>query len=173
MRKIRVSSILPVTYRGELERIVFFNQEQNQVTKPLLDSLHRYGIPTIVEEDACLRFRVRAFGRLQSLYAFDETTAPARLAGVAMFVRESPTSIVVLHLAAHEDYTTRGKWSNASVVVQLLIAIRGASLRTRGIETLRILYPHEIRLQLHPTDGADRNRRARRRDGSPEKHNLG
>jgi hypothetical protein len=151
MRKIRVSSLLPVSYRDELERIVFFNPEQNLVTIPLVDSIHRYGVPTIVEEDGCLRFRVSAFGRLQSLYAFDDSTAPARLVGVAMFVRDAPTSIVVLHLAAHEDYTARGKGSRASAVVPLLAAIRGASLCTHGIETLTILYPHEIKLRLHLT----------------------
>jgi hypothetical protein len=150
MRKIRVSSVLPVSYRNELERIVFFNQEQNLVATPLVDSVHRYGVPTIVEENGCVRFSVRAFGRLQSLYAFDDMTAPARLVGVAMFLRDAPPSMVVLHLAAHEDYTARGKWAHASVVVQLLAAIRSASLRTRGIETLTILYPHEIRLRLHP-----------------------
>ena len=154
MRKIRVSSVLPVSYRDELERIVFFNQEQNLVTTPLVDSVHRYGVPTIVEENGRLRFSVNAFGRLQSLYAFDDTTARARLVGVAMFVRDTPLDIVVLHLAAHEDYTARGKWSHASVVVQLLAAIRGASLRTRGIETLTVLYPHEIRLRLRPANRA-------------------
>jgi hypothetical protein len=150
MRKIRVSSVLPVSYRNELERIVFFNQEQKLVTKPLVDSVHRYGVPTIVEDNGYLRFSVSAFGRLQSLYAFDDTTARARLVAVAMFVRDAPSSIVVLHLAAHEDYTARGKWAHASVVVQLLAAIRSSSLRTRGIETLTVLYPHEIRLRLHP-----------------------
>ncbi len=151
MRKIRVSSVLPVSYRNELERIVFFNQEQNLVAAPLVDSVHRYGVPTIVGENGCLRFRVSAFGRLQSLYAFDDMTAPARLVGVAMFVRDAPPSIVVLHLAAHEDYTARGKWAHASVVVQLLAAIRSACLCTRGIETLTVLYPHEIRLRLRST----------------------
>jgi hypothetical protein len=154
MRKIRVSSVLPVSYRDELERIVFFNQEQNLVTRPLVDSVHRYGVPTVIEEDGCLRFRVNAFGRLQCLYAFDDTIAPPRLVGVAMFVRDAPPSIVVLHLAVHEDYTARGRWSDASVVVQLLAAIRSVSLRTHGIETLTILYPHEIKLRLNSANRA-------------------
>jgi hypothetical protein len=149
MRKIRVSSVLPVSYRDELERIVFFNQEQQIVTAALLDSVNRYGIPMIVEENGCLRFRVNAFGILQSLYAFDDTTEPAQLVGVAMFVRDAPASIVVLHLAVHEDYTSRGKWSEASVVIRLVDAIRNASLRTHGIETLKIFYPHEVTLRLH------------------------
>jgi hypothetical protein len=148
MRKIRVSSVLPVSFRDELERIVFFNPEQKLVTAPLVASVHRYGVPAIVEDGGCLRFRVDAFGPLQTLYAFDETGDPTRLVGVAMFTRESATTIVILHLAAHEDYTSQGKWAGVSVVAQLVAAIRGVSLRTHGIRTLRILYPHEIRLQV-------------------------
>ena len=154
MRKVRVSSILPVSYREELERIVFFNREQGRVKAWLLDSVHRYGIPAIVEENGCLRFRVAAFGRLQSIYAFDDVSEPSQLAGVAMFVRDAPDSMVVLHLAVHEHYTSRGKWSEALAVVRLVDAIRSASERTHGIETLSILYPHEVRLRLHSSSVA-------------------
>jgi hypothetical protein len=91
---------------------------------------------------------VTAFGLLQTLYAFDETDQANRLVGVAMFTRESRSSLVILHLAAHEDYTSQGKWADGSVVAHLVDAIRVASLRTHGIRTLRILYPHEIRLTV-------------------------
>ena len=150
MRRIRVSSLLPASHREELERIVFFNPGQGLVTAPLLASVHRYGVPTIIEEDGCLRFRVEAFGPLQTLYAFDDSASPARLAGVAMFTRENRVCIVVLHLAAHEDYTAKGRWANAWVVSHLVAAIRSAGLRTRGVRSLRILYPHETRMELGP-----------------------
>ena len=148
MRKIRFSSVLPVSFRGELERIVFFNPEQNLVSAPLLASVERYGVPSIIEDGDCLRFRVRAFGLLQTLYALDETDELPRLVGVAMFTRESASSILILHLAAHEDYTSQGKCADVAVVAQLVAAIRVASMHTHGIRTLRILYPHEIRLTV-------------------------
>jgi hypothetical protein len=59
--------MLPVAYRDELERIVFFNPEQSRVTTSLLDSVRRYGVPSIVEDGNLLRFRVPAFGTIQSL----------------------------------------------------------------------------------------------------------
>ena len=138
MRRIRVSSLLPASFRDELERIVFFNPEQELVTAPLVASVHRYGVPTIFEEDGWLRFRVSAVGLLQTLYAFDDSKAPAPLVGVAMFTRETLASVVLIHLAVHEDYTVRGRWSDAWVVSHLVAAIRGACLRTRGIRTLRV-----------------------------------
>jgi hypothetical protein len=105
-------------------------------------------VPSIVDVAGTLRFHVDAFGELQTLYAFDETEAVPGLVGVAMFTRESASSMVVLHLAVHEDYTSQGKWAAAAVVAQLLVAIRGAASRTRGVRSLRVLYPHEIRFGL-------------------------
>jgi hypothetical protein len=148
MRTIRISSVLHGSFRDELERIVFFNPEQNLITGRLVDLVHRYGVPVIVDEGDSLRFRVDAFGMLQTLYALDCTEPQERLVGVAMFTRLRRTSMVVLHLAAHQDYTSRGKWSSEAVVAQLIGAIRTLSLRTRGVRSLRILYPHEIRFDL-------------------------
>jgi hypothetical protein len=148
MARIRVSSLLPASLRDELERIVFFNPEQEAVAAPLVKSIHRYGVPTIVEEHGGLRFHVRAVGPVQTLYAFDDSTVPPRLVGVAMFTRERRVSVVVLHLAAHEDYTAKGRWAKAWVVPHLIAAIRDASLRTRGVRKLHILYPHETHLAL-------------------------
>ena len=173
MRNIRVTSVLPVSFRDELERIVFFNPEQSLVTAPLVASIKRYGVPSIVEENGCLRFRVHAFGRLQTLYAFDDTDDPSRLVGVAMFIRDKPSSLVVLHIAAHEEYTSQGPWADLAVVSQLLIAIRCIAAHTRGIRTLTVLYPREIKLDLRPYHDVPTPSKTRRRPSlKPDKHRL-
>jgi len=100
---------------------------------------------------------VKAFGRIQTLYAIDENAGLDQLAGVAMFVRENRTSMVVLHLAAHEDYTANGPWADACVVTRLLSSIRHAASCTHGVETLRMVYPHKVRIDLrrrHPNRAA-------------------
>ncbi len=148
MRNIRISSELRGSFRKELERIVFFNPEQSLITGRLVDLVHRYGVPEIVEEDDRLRFRATTLGILQTLYAFDATEAQERLVGVAMFTRVRRSTIVVVHIAAHEDYTSRGKWSSEAVVVRLVTVIRKLAMRTRGVNDLQILYPHETRLDV-------------------------
>jgi hypothetical protein len=150
MRNIRISSLLSRSYRDEVERIVFFNPEQGLVTGTLVDLVHRYGVPAIVEDGEHLRFRASAFGVLQTLYAMDSSEQPERLVGVAMFTRTRRSTMLVLHLAVHEDYTSRGKWGSETVVAQLFNAIRNLSLRTRGVRSLRILYPHDVRFDLRP-----------------------
>jgi hypothetical protein len=111
--------MLPVAYRDELERIVFFNPEQGRVTASLLDSVRRYGVPSIVEDGSLLRFRVPAFGTIQSLFALDESEQPVRLAGVVMFVRETADTMRLLHVAIHEDYAGGGDRADAWVAFAL------------------------------------------------------
>lgn len=148
MRKIRITSLLPRSYRDELERIVFFNPEQGLITGTLVDLVRRYGVPAIVEDGDHLRFRASAFGMLQTLYAMDSDEEPERLVGLAMFTRAKRGGMLVLHLAVHEDYSSRGKWGGEAVVAQLFAAIRNLSLQTRGVQSLRILYPHDVRFDL-------------------------
>ena len=150
MVKLKFSSILPLEYRGELERIVFFNPEQGRVVDFLVASVRRYGLPSIVEDGPYLRFSVPAFRSIQSLYALDEIATPAQLAGVAMFVRErdNPDTMLLLHLAVHEDYTADGPKAHEWLAARLMSAIRGVCLQTRGITSLRVLYPREARFVL-------------------------
>jgi hypothetical protein len=148
VRTLRFTSLLSASYRDELERIVFFNPEQDRVTEALVDSVRRYGVPSIVDEGGILRFRVSAFGPIQSLFAIDEAEQPLRLAGVVMFVRECADTMLLLHLAVHEAYSAAGALAHVWVTTRLLAAVRNACLRTRGIKTMRMLYPHEARISL-------------------------
>jgi hypothetical protein len=148
MPSIEITSLLPVADRDELERITFFNPEQGQVADSVVAAVHDFGVPTIVEDQGHLRFRVPAFGTVQSLYALARRGTRAELAGVVIFVRESSESILVLHLAVHEDYTAHGRFASAWVTPHLMAAVRGVALRTHGVHALRFLYPHKARLAL-------------------------
>jgi hypothetical protein len=142
------SSVLPLAYRDELERIVFFNPLQAKVARAIVDTVHQFGVPSILEEEGNLRFRVPAFGAVQTLYALDLTDEPASLVGVAIFVRESHDTMLVLHVAVHEDYALGGPKSDELVTSRLLTTVRSACQHIRGITRLRLLYPHELFLKI-------------------------
>jgi hypothetical protein len=152
VRSIRISSVLPVSYRDELERIVFFNPEQSKVATPLVAAVGRYGVPTIIEETGRLLFRLRVFPEIQSLFALDESETPAVLVGVVMFVREQKDRMLLLHLAVHERYTAHGKHAGAGVALRLVAAVRSACARTKGIDSLCILYPGERNIPIGPDE---------------------
>ena len=148
MAKVRLSSVLPLSYRDELERIVFFNPNQGQFIDALLSAVNSYGVPAIIEDNDRLRLRVPAFQSIQSLYAFDGPGDGAVLVGVAGFVRETPDCMLLLHLAVHQDYTAEGPLADQWVGLRLVTAVRDISRRTRGVSSLRVLYPRPARYAL-------------------------
>jgi hypothetical protein len=148
MCSVRVTSVLPLAQRDELERITFFNPQQNRVTERLLHSVHSYGVPKIVEDGHNLRFTVRDFGQVQSLYAMDERDGSSQLVGVALFVREPQDSLLVLHMAVHEDYTVNGPWADLWITPRLMAAVRALALRIRGVHWVRFIYPHSTQIPI-------------------------
>ena len=79
-----------------------------------------------------------------------EHAGVVQLAGVAMFVREldKPDTMLLLHLAVHEDYTADGLKANEWLAARLMSVVRRICLQTRGITSLRVLYPRETQFSL-------------------------
>jgi hypothetical protein len=145
-----LSSVLPLAHRDELERIVFFNPQQSRFIDPVLAAVNSYGVPAIVEERDRLRLSVPAFPSIQTLYALDGPRQTAELVGVTAFVRETADSMLLLHVAVHQDYSTDGPKADEWLPVRLVSAVRDICRRTRGITWLRVLYPKHARYPLGP-----------------------
>jgi hypothetical protein len=139
--RLRFSSTLPLSYRDELERLVFFNPAQALYKEPLVAAVNKYGVPSIVEDGATLRLAVPVFRSIQSLYALDESEATEVLAGVAMFVRENEDTMLLLHLALHESYAAGGEKGGEWLAARMMSALRAICLQTHGLKFLRVLYP--------------------------------
>lgn len=146
--KLTFSSVLPPPYRDELERILFFNPQQGRFIEPLLAAVNSYGVPTIVEEPQRLRLAVPAFRAIQTLFALESAADQTLLAGVAAYVRETDDTMLLLHLAVHQDYTADGVKADGWVAFRLMAAVRDICRRTRGIQVLRVLYPKQARYEL-------------------------
>jgi hypothetical protein len=148
--KLGFSSKLGLAWRDELERIVFFNPDQARVRDAISTAVSRFGVPLIVEDGPSLRLSVPALGTIQSLFAFDELSTPTKLVGVVMFVRapDDPSTMLILHLAVHEDYAPNGSHANKWVPSRLMSLVRDVARRTSGITSLEVLYPHGRRIEL-------------------------
>lgn len=153
MLKLTFTSVLPLSYRDDLEAIVFFNPHQARFIDPLLAAVNSYGVPTIVEENGShLRLGVPAFHSIQTLYALDGGGAGGDLvlAGVVAFVRENEETMLVLHLAVHQDYTADGPKADGWVAMRLMSTVREITRRTKGLAWLRVLYPKAARYPVRP-----------------------
>ena len=135
--------------RAELERLLYFNDNQHKVDRPLREALHRYGTPTMMVGERLLRFSVPHVAEAQTLYALDDSQDPPRLAAVSIYTREDLETLSVLFLAVHEAFADGGADEGKMLGVQILEVLRANAARTKGIRWLRLSYhPKDLRIAV-------------------------
>lgn len=131
-------SYLSVQYREALEDILFFNSRQHMARMGIEKSVEKYGHPRIYEDAGRLGIRTDKFSEFQYLYAMDNTTVPAVLAGVLIFVRDPIDTLEALHIAAAEPYMVPGRNLESSAAYQLISALLRIGEKLRNIEKIGI-----------------------------------
>lgn len=149
------SSILPNSYQGDLEQLLFFNPQQNKFTAEIVQSVETYGCPKIVQDAAQLRVEVGALGVVQSLFAFESDRSDAALLGVTLYFRESVTQLTVLHIAVQGQYAATGAYADQCLTVQLLQQVREVAAHIKGVTAVALLYG-DSRLRKIPVHHAVR-----------------
>jgi hypothetical protein len=134
--RIMITSRLGLDQRVALEQLVFFNANQHRVRLGIEHSIATYGVPEIYASGDSLRIRIGGQAGVQSLFA---VTPDGRPVGVAVFLRAARDRFVVLHLGV-EPRAADGVESNAPVLLKLMHEIRGAARRTRGVDTIELVY---------------------------------
>ncbi len=136
--------------RAELERLLYFNDNQHRVEGQLREALHRYGgAPTMILDAPFIRFAVPQVPSVQTLYAMDESKAPSSIAGVALYTREDTETLSLLFLAVHEEYANGGAREGEGLAPQILDVLRTSATRTKGIRWLRLAYhPKDLRIAI-------------------------
>ena len=151
-RDVRFTSVLPVSRRDELERLLFFNENQHKVEASLLDALRRYGAPRMTFDDGCIRFVVPKLPAVQTLYALDDADVPPTLAAVAIYTREDFETLAVLFFAIHERYAGGALHEGEMLSARLMDLLRASAARTRGVRWLRLPYRQDVRFPVRPGD---------------------
>ena len=82
MTTITFTSILGPSYREELERLLFLNQNQDKVRADLPLLIQRYGMAHVSVSVDRLRVVFDSPPEPETLYAVEKTDGPDRLVGV-------------------------------------------------------------------------------------------
>ena len=135
MPRIAFTSVLAQDYRDELERLLFFNENQSRVTDEVTRVAKRYGIPRVNVVADRLRVEVASKTATQTLYAVE--SGNQRPIGVAVYTRED-SALVVLFVAVHEDYAASGTESKRGLMVKFVSELRRIAKRVRGIDALQM-----------------------------------
>jgi hypothetical protein len=129
---LRLSSVLPEAYVADLEQLLFFNPGQYRVCPGIEAVVAKYGLPEIVAEEGTLRLRVGALGKVQTLFAFNDTEGASELAGVIVYFRQSVGEIVILGIAIANRFTARQS-GRSTVALRLLRQVQRAARQMRGV----------------------------------------
>ena len=130
------TSILKPEYNEDLERLMFFNPGQQTMRSAILDSVEKFGVPSVYADGERLLVKVEKLDEVQTLFALDGDT----LVGVLVYSRVSIERLTVIHMAVDQDYSSDGKFAQSMLVMRMLELLRNSARRIKGIKNIGIMY---------------------------------
>jgi len=132
---LRYTSLLKPEYEEKLEHLMFFNPGQKTAHAAIVDSLDKFGLPSVCVDGECLRVKVEKLDEVQTLFALDDET----LVGVLVYSRVLFECLTVIHIAVDHDYSSNGKFAHNMLVMRMLELLRSNARRIKGVEAIRII----------------------------------
>ena len=132
---LNYTSILNSEYCEELERLMFFNPGQQSAHAAIVDSLEKFGSPSVYTDNGRLQVRVEKLDEVQTLFALDGD----RLAGVLVYSRVLPEHLTMIYIAVGQDYSSRGKFAQKMLVIRMFELLRNSARRIKGVKSIRIM----------------------------------
>jgi hypothetical protein len=152
MSKIIFSSVLNSDYYDDLEKLMFFNPQQEKVRNEVISAVERYGQPKIYRDGDRLRIGVGSFSMVQALFALNGQKADSakripcgnrELLGMIAYMRENPDNMAILHIVVREDYSAVGIHSNEMLLMHLIDRVREIAAKIKGISCVTLAYKSE------------------------------
>lgn len=155
---LQLSSVLPKTYREQLEAVFFLNPRQCFYREQIRGAVEEYGQPRLVEDNGGLRIQVAGLKDVQCIFATIRGSRQSSLVGVAVLYRISEAEVILLHIAisetlfANSDHTMDPslRASGTLVAVEFLGRILTALRQIKGVERLRYAYRRSVTLPVIP-----------------------
>lgn len=153
MSEIAFTSVLGREHKQELERLLFFNGNQAKVTDAVTLVAERYGAPRVQVVAERLRVVLEPV-QAQTLYAVRRTDDGVEPVGVMVYTREDD-ALVVLFLAVHEDYASRGPRADRRLLMRMTGELRSIARRVRGIGWVVLFVGRSAPTRIAIARGAD------------------
>ncbi len=141
MHAFEFSSVLPLEYLDDLEALLFLNPQQQAVRAGILHALEEYGVPRVDADERQIRVTVGTRTDVQTLYALADSPEGCELAGVIVYLRTDLRTVLVLHVAVTERFSSTGPDADALLVLRILETVRSGARRLKGVRTIAVAYP--------------------------------
>ncbi len=133
---MRITSLLDAGYAAALEDLLFSHPHQGRFRSNIIDSVERYGSPSVALRNGGLRIELPRLTDVQALYALVDK----ELIGIIVYTRTPNAALEVLHIVVREDYTFNGVNANVGIAVELVDAICSVGHQIQGIQSVRLAY---------------------------------
>lgn len=138
MPDVAFTSSISVEHRDEVERMLYFNENQAKVVGAVEVVTARYGMPRLraVAGRLCIAMEQHEPQTLFAVVTEGDRTTPV---GAAVYLREGDT-LQVLFVAVHEDYCSDGEHGDVGLLRRMVAELTGIARRVRGVATLSIYF---------------------------------
>jgi hypothetical protein len=131
MPKTVFTSVLSPSYKEELERQLFFNQNQARAQTDVVLLIQRYGMARVQTSSDRLRVVLDLSPAPQTLYVLEQNKTQERLVGVMVYLREGDTLSLII-AAVHEDY------AGVPLVWKMVDVLCDIARRVKGITSVTL-----------------------------------
>ncbi len=154
-----VSSTLPPQYRPRVERLVFFNRQQERRRDHIVCALGLYGQPQIAAPPAGVSVWLDGPHSTQCLFALMRRRSQLIVCGVIVYARPSDDEVAIVHVAI-SNFLSQGSPKAEAVVRHLIRQVRNVAHQVRGIEWIRMPYTGKRFFRIPPARNENRERDA-------------
>ena len=142
MSRIQYTSVYGAEHRRELENLLFLNPRQHVVRAAIVEGIEKYGVPKIVVKQDRLRVELEGGTEVQTVFAVASSLFQSRLVGVMIYTRLESETILLLHLAVAEDFSSHGRHRQQMLALRLVEQLRGIAAQIKGIRSVRVMLGH-------------------------------
>lgn len=142
MSRIHYTSVYGAEHRRELEELLFLNPRQHIVRAAIVEGIEKYGVPKIAVENDRLRVKLDGNIEVQTLFAVASSLFQSRLAGVMIYTRLDPETILLLHMAVAADFSSHGRHRKQMLALRFVEQLRGIAARVKGVRRVRVMPGH-------------------------------
>lgn len=136
-------SFIEEKYYERLENLLFFNSQQKRYFDEIINSVTKFGAPSIVKTSMGIMIQLDHVAEVQNIFVLDDFEHD--LIGLALYYRESFTTVTLLHIAINDSFNSLS-YSNDLVVPRVIVELFKRLKLVKGIEFLKILYSDKINI---------------------------
>ncbi len=138
-QELRFAPALPATCRRQLERLVFRHPRQGRMRQRILDNVHAFGAPHIVQSGAEVCIAIDKNPGAQNLFAVIEKAGAVQLLDFVLYVRNKEW-VDILFIAVRHAFTEEGRLGRWGVTYQIMDQLKRIGGHVKGVAGVRLKY---------------------------------